>query len=76
VSALAQHAAKSRARARARGLADCIHYAPNACMRADALYAAANASVLPWWNGALVGLLSDGRMVLTSDVVSFFENNR
>lgn len=70
-----QHAAKARAAARAAGAADCIHYAPNWSQRADALYAIANASGLPWWANGGGGpcLIEDGRMVLVCDGYWFFE---
>jgi hypothetical protein len=57
----AQHANLARANAKARGLDDCIHYAPNALQRADALYDAINADGM--CPGDTLGLLPDGRMV-------------
>jgi hypothetical protein len=70
-----QHAAQARASARAIGLHDCIHYAPNWSKRADALYAIANESGLAWWEnkGGNPYLLPDGRMVVVSDHAWFFE---
>ena len=71
----AESASNARRLCRDRGLADCIHYAPNWRGRADSLYRTANASGLPWWrdHGAGPGLLADGRMVLDSDVACWFE---
>lgn len=69
------HAAQARQRCRSAGLADCIHYAENAARRADALYALANASGLPWYDyrESGPGLLTDGRMALISPVACWFE---
>lgn len=71
----AQHAAQARSAARAIGLHDCIHYAPDATSRADALYALANESGLDWWanKGGNPFLLADGRMVVVCDLAWFFE---
>lgn len=70
-----QHAAQARSWARLLGLHDCVHYAPNYAARADALYALANASGLRWWESkdASPYLLSDGRMVVVSDLAWFAE---
>jgi hypothetical protein len=60
----AEHAAFARRHATERGLADCIHYAPNWDRRADALYAIVNAvGHVP---GMTLGLLPDGRMVTSA----------
>lgn len=71
----AQHAAMARSSAQAHGLDDCIHYAPNALSRADALYKIANESGLPWWEnkGGSPFLLADGRMVIVCGPIWFFE---
>jgi hypothetical protein len=71
-----QHANMSRERCRARGLADCIHYAPDWQRRADALFASANATGAPWWDGAVVGLLHDGRMAVVGVTVGVAEEAR
>lgn len=78
-----EHAVVAREQVRRRGLADCIHYAPDWQRRSDALTAAANAidsdqrqrdpEGVPWWRGCVVGLLPDGRMVVTGDIVSVVE---
>jgi hypothetical protein len=58
------HAAQARARCRAQGLADCMHYAENATSRADALYARlAEFGDYPGAGCVGPGLLADGRMV-------------
>lgn len=70
----AEHASRARGWAKARGLADCTHYAENRNSRADALYALANASGIKWWEGDCgPALLPDGRMVVISPLVSFVE---
>jgi hypothetical protein len=69
-----EHAVKSRTNCRAWGLADCIHYAPDWQKRADALYAFANSTGVPWWDGdGAVGLLEDGRMALVNGIVGIVE---
>lgn len=71
----AASAARARELCRARGLADCIHYAPDWAPRANALYKIANDSGVDWWRDehAGPGLLADGRMVLDSDAACWFE---
>lgn len=69
-----QHAVTARAACQRIGLADCIHYAPRWRERADALYAYANSTGLPWWRGdGGIGLLPDGRMAIVGDVVCIVE---
>jgi hypothetical protein len=65
--------AKARAHCRSAGLAGCIHHAPNWRERADALYAYANESGLPWLPCVVVGLLPDGRMATVGELVCVFE---
>jgi hypothetical protein len=70
----AEHAERSRYRARLAGCTDSIHYAPDWAARADRLYAIANESGTAWWSGeGGPFLISDGRMVLIGDGVWFFE---
>jgi hypothetical protein len=59
---VAQHADQARAKARARGFADSIHYAPDSLVRAEALYRRVDAlgHAVPHF----VGMLADGRMVV------------
>jgi hypothetical protein len=74
-----QHAQLARATARSHGLADCIHYAPDWCRRANALYAYANEVVYrvqgaAWWEGdGTIGILPDGRMVVVGALVFIVE---
>lgn len=67
----AAHAAQARARVRAIGLADCIHYAPDWQPRVDALYDRLAAT--GDWPIEGPGLLADGRMVVIGNVISVFE---
>lgn len=66
----AEHAAVSRSRLRAIGLDDCMHYAPDATRRADALYARLNAAG-DW--PLDVGLRADGSMVAIGNTMSVLE---
>jgi len=66
-------ALRARIAAREAGAHDCIHGAPDACERADALYLVARE------HGVSPGspyLLADGRMVMTSRDVWFAESAR
>lgn len=74
------HAAQARARARAWGAHDCIHYAPGWHRRSNALYEAASevyeTTGLRWWEGEPGGqpwLIEDGRMVVACETVWFVE---
>lgn len=73
----AEHAARARACARAAGMVDCIHYAPDWRSRVDALYEALNATGAPWWDSrhdCVIGILADGRMaVVTEGVIGIAE---
>ena len=66
-------ALRARIAAREAGAHECIHGAPDACERADALYLVARE------HGVSPGspyLLADGRMVMTSRDVWFVESAR
>jgi len=66
-------ARRARIAAREAGAQDCIHGAPDACERADALYQRARE------HGVSPGspyLLADGRMVMTSRDAWFVESAR
>jgi hypothetical protein len=70
-----EHASLNQRKARAiRPDWDCVHDAPCATQRLDALYAYATSLDLPWWEG-LQGpfLMGNGRMVLVCNSACIFE---